>query len=174
MRGIVVVAVCWLALAPPVNAGPMEDAEAAFARNDYAAAIPLFRSLADKGDAAAEERLGDLYHSGWGVPQDRVTVAKWFMRAADHGSKSAERTLGFMMRFGTTWLDRQMLDEVVAWNRKAAERGDAVAQLYLGIMAQSVTGGVPKEYQSYTEAARWFRLAADQGLADAQLQLGIM
>ncbi len=51
-----------------------------------------------------------------------------------------------------------------------AERGDPVAQTYLGIMVE--TGrGVP---QNYTEAAMWYRRAAEQGDGLAQYSLGLL
>jgi uncharacterized protein len=51
-----------------------------------------------------------------------------------------------------------------------AERGDPVAQTYLGFMFE--TGrGVP---QNYTEAAMWYRRAAEQGDSRAQYSLGLL
>jgi len=55
------------------------------------------------------------------------------------------------------------------WYRKAADRGDALAQSQLGWLY--ATGhGVP---QDYGQAVIWFRKAADQGDAQAQFNLGI-
>ncbi|MDA9499824.1 hypothetical protein XI05_20610 [Bradyrhizobium sp. CCBAU 11357] len=51
-----------------------------------------------------------------------------------------------------------------------AERGDAAAQSYLGMLFE--TGrGVP---QNYTEAAMWYRRAAEQGDSRAQYSLGLL
>jgi hypothetical protein len=51
-----------------------------------------------------------------------------------------------------------------------AERGDPVAQAYLGFMFE--TGrGVP---QNYSEAAMWYRRAAEQGNGAAQYSLGLL
>ena len=53
---------------------------------------------------------------------------------------------------------------------KAAEQGDAEAQLNLGVMyAHGV--GAP---ENKAEAVRWFRLAAEQGDVKAQFNLGVM
>ncbi len=54
--------------------------------------------------------------------------------------------------------------------RPLAERGDAKAQLALGVMYKRGQG-VP---QDYAEAVKWYRRAAEQGNADAQYNLGIM
>ena len=51
--------------------------------------------------------------------------------------------------------------------RERAERGDAVAQRFLGL--KYYTGRGVK--QDYAEAMRWYRKAADQGDADAQFNL---
>jgi hypothetical protein len=51
-----------------------------------------------------------------------------------------------------------------------AERGDPVAQDYLGFLFE--TGrGVP---QSYSEAAMWYRRSAEQGNGTAQYSLGLL
>jgi hypothetical protein len=54
--------------------------------------------------------------------------------------------------------------------RKAAEQGDAKAQVNLGFM-YGKGKGVP---QDYAEAVKWYRKAADQGYASAQFNLGTM
>ena len=48
------------------RAGPMEDAEAADRKDDYATAIPIYRSLAEKGNVSAQKRLGFFYEIGVG------------------------------------------------------------------------------------------------------------
>ena len=58
----------------------------------------------------------------------------------------------------------------VAWYRKAAEQGHAVAQLFLGITYQNGKD-VP---QDYAAAAAWYRKAAEQGNQFAQFNLGVM
>ena len=52
----------------------------------------------------------------------------------------------------------------------AAERGDAVAQFYLGMMYDKGRG----VQRNYTTAARWYRQAAEQGDAVAQFNLALM
>ena len=51
-----------------------------------------------------------------------------------------------------------------------AEKGDAEAQVNLGLMYANGSGVVKDE----AEAVKWYRKAAEQGLADAQLSLGFM
>jgi TPR repeat protein len=52
----------------------------------------------------------------------------------------------------------------------AADRGDADAQVHLGLFHTQGRGGLPKDDR---EAARLFKLAADQGHAAAQCFLGV-
>jgi TPR repeat protein len=50
-----------------------------------------------------------------------------------------------------------------------AKAGDAVAQLYIGLVYDR---GIGVE-QNYAEAARWYQRAADQGVVSAQNNLGV-
>ncbi len=61
-----------LSFAAPVAARQLEDAEAAYAKGDYATALRLFRPLADQGNAKAQYNLGSMYPVGWGVLRDDV------------------------------------------------------------------------------------------------------
>lgn len=53
-----------------VFADPLEDGRAAYNRGDYATALKLFRSLAEQGNADAQNDLGWAYEQGIGVQQD--------------------------------------------------------------------------------------------------------
>ena len=59
--------------------------------------------------------------------------------------------------------------EALKWYLKAADQGDATAEIALGALYNNGQG-VPNDY---TEAARWYRKAADQGEAHAQYYLGL-
>ena len=85
-----------IAIAGTAVAGPIEDGEAARDRKDYATALRLFRSLAEQGDATAQEHLGVMYENGLGVPEDYAEAVHWFRRAADQGLKTAQWFLGTM------------------------------------------------------------------------------
>jgi hypothetical protein len=49
-----VVLLMLIAIRGPAVAGPLDDAEAAYGRNDYATALPLLLLLADRGNATAQ------------------------------------------------------------------------------------------------------------------------
>jgi len=72
-----------------VAAGPLEDADAAVKKRDYATAVRIIRPLAEQGDARAQYTLGVFYDNGLGVPQDRVTSYMWFDLSAAQGKEGA-------------------------------------------------------------------------------------
>jgi TPR repeat protein len=73
-----------------------EQAEAAYTRGDYAAAMQLWRSLADKGDASAQYYVGRLYEDGMGVPRNYTEAAKWYWAASAQNYTLAEVKLARM------------------------------------------------------------------------------
>jgi hypothetical protein len=89
-----------LALFGPAMAGPLEDGEAALNRSDYAAAVKIFRPLADAGNASAQGKLGKLYADGQGAPQDYAQAVGWYRKAAEQGDYVGQISLGTMYEFG--------------------------------------------------------------------------
>ncbi len=73
----------------PAAAGPLEDADAAIKKRDYATAARLVRPLAERGDANAQFMLGMFYENGLGVPQDRIRGYLWLSLAASQGRENA-------------------------------------------------------------------------------------
>jgi TPR repeat protein len=61
--------------------------------------------------------------------------------------------------------------EAVRWYRKAAEQGNADAEMWLGAMYVDGRAGLA---QDYAEAVKWYRRAAEQGNANAEMWLGVM
>jgi uncharacterized protein len=55
---------------------------------------------AKRGDVLAAERLGWLFSTGRGVPQNYREAAKWFYRAAIHGDGVAQYALGMLYNKG--------------------------------------------------------------------------
>ena len=145
-----------LASALPATAQTFEEALAAYERGDYDAAYRGFRSLAEQGDAIAQNNLGAMYDLGAGVPQDYAEAVKWYRRAAEQGDANAQNNLGAM--YGTGEGVPQDYAEAVKWYRRAAERGDANAQGNLGFMYANGRG-VP---QDYVRAHMWSNLAVSR------------
>ena len=156
LRATLTASLMLVALAGAADAGPLEDASAAYHHGDYATALRLFRPLADQGFPGAQYNLGVMYQQGKGVPQDYSEAAKWFRLAADQGVPSAQANLGFLYKQGTGV--PQDFSEALKWWRKAADQGEAVAELNLGLMYADGQG-VP---QDYVQAHMWLNLAASQ------------
>jgi len=117
-------------------AGPLEDAEAAYGRGDYATAIPLFLLLADKGDATAQYRLGHLYDAGNGVTQDYAQAVRWYRLAADQGIAAAQFGLGTMYENGHNVPQDFVLAHM--WFNLSASRGNQAAALNRDELATSM------------------------------------
>ena len=140
-------------------AGPLEDARTADQKGDYATEIRLIRPLAEQGNTIAQHRLGKMYLSGQGVPNDDVQAFVWFRKAAEQGNADAQASLGMMYVDGRGV--PQDYAQGLAWFRKAAEQGNASGQGNLGTMYNSGYG-VP---QDDAQAFAWLRKAAEQGTA---------
>ncbi len=156
---IAVVLICVIIVlgSAPSIAGTLEDAAAAYKRGNYAAALQLYRSLADKGNAIAQDSLGDMYNYGKGVPQNQAEAEQWYRLAAKQGLAKAQNNMGFLSMLKA--LRTGDYSESVKWYRLSAGQGDAHGQLALGGAYKSGLG-VP---QNYVEAAKWFLRAAEQG-----------
>lgn len=80
---------------------------------------------AQKGDAKAQEEIGDIYYDGMGVKQDYAEAAKWFYKAAVQNNSSAQYKLAMMYSNGEgVPVD---MDYAVLLLRRAASLGHAEA-----------------------------------------------
>src|SRR5215813_2876010 len=84
-----IITILMLSFAEIVVAGPLEDADAAVKRRDYATAVRLIRPLAEQGDATAQYTLGVFYDNGLGVPQDHISAYMWLNLSAAQGRDGA-------------------------------------------------------------------------------------
>ena len=153
----------------PVQAQPLQDAQAALARRDYPAARQLLEPLARDGVAQAQLQLGLLHYHGQGVPEDNEQARRWFERAARQGLAEAQFRLGTMYAFGhaAAPADEDPNRLAAQWFFEAASQGHADAQYSLGILFLTGSGVV----QSRDEAEKWIARAAAQGHADARAYL---
>jgi TPR repeat protein len=76
-----------------VFAGPWEDGMAAYNRGDYVPASRVFRTLAEQGNAKAQNVLGVMFRKGEGVPKNPVRAHMWFSFAAARGDAKAKAEL---------------------------------------------------------------------------------
>lgn len=129
-------------------------------------ALAELRAKAERGEAAAEFRLGVIYAKGDSVAKNPVEAAKWYREAADQGHLLAQYHLGKMYDTGSGVAKDPT--EAAKWYRMAAQQGDQYSQMILG-RDYEIGYGVTKDP---TEAVKWYRMAAEQGNAIAQGILG--
>jgi uncharacterized protein len=143
-----------------------QKADAAFGRNQYYAAMPVYRKLADEGDATAMAAIGTMYERGGeGVAKDVRLAAQWHMKAAEAGDSAAMQTIGldYMVGDGVP----QDYPKAALWLEKAAEAGQIQAMGAIGVLF-AYGRGVPKDLE---KAAFWLRKAAREGDPTAKQQL---
>jgi len=162
MRTLLAALTALMLLATPVVAGDFEDANAAYIAGYHQKAFRLFKSLAEQGDARAQNNLGWMYANGKGVPEDNAKAVYWYRKAAEQGDARAQNNLGWMYANGKGVPEDNA--KAVYWYHKAAEQGDARAQNNLGWMYANGKG-VPEDN---AKAVYWYRKAAEQGDSWAQ------
>ena len=173
-RQVLVAIALWCAmligsLPPAMAADDLARATALMQRNDFAAAIPLLRQLADEGNGDAQAYLGGIYLAGLGgLPRDTALAGKWLRQAARQGNATAAFNLGLMAERGEGGLAD--FSGAKAWYEQAAYGGFPMAMLKLG-EAYRNGSGTPIDLQ---RARQWLQWAAEAGLSDAQNLLGVM
>jgi hypothetical protein len=151
------------------SADDLDDQGAtAFDNGDYQAAMTLWKEAADRGNADAEDNIGQLYEEGDGVNQDYGQAMQWYQRAAQDGSASALGDIGDLYKNGSG-VERSFAT-ALQWYRKAAAQDDPHAQIEIGLMYEN--GQAVKADAG--AALQWYRKAADQGSATAQYLVGTM
>lgn len=158
-----------VALVSQAFAGPLEEADAADKRADYATALKLISPLAQQGDAGAQRRMGIMYASGRGVPEDYTEAEKWFQKAAAQGDLDAIWNIGNIHHRGRGSFQKDFV-EGEKWYLRAAERGHLPSQTSLAL-AYSMGDGVERDE---SVAAKWYERAANQGDFYAQFNLGMI
>jgi len=156
-----------LAFAANANASPLEDAEAAIGKGDYASALKLLMTLVDQDNTQAERLLGIMYIKGLGVPQDYTMGMRWMRVAANKGLAEAENDVALLYQRG--WGVERNDAEAIKWYRRAADHGMVTSQVNLAD-AYVIGRVVP---QNLDEALKWYRIAADQGSPYAENVVGI-
>ena len=125
---------------------------------------------ARNGDPEAEWGVADRYADGCKDKRGKVIVrrsaakaARWFRRAAEHGSAPAQNNLGILLGNGSGV--EKNVDEALSWLRKAFRAGNSCAAQNIAITF--------RENGDLKTAFKWFRRAAEAGDGDALIQLGI-
>lgn len=130
----------------------------AWQRSDYAAAVAIWRPLAERGDPDASFNLAQAYRLGRGVPINLAAAKIWFERAANKGHIDAQATLGLML------FENGDRAGGIKWLKIAADRGEPRALLVYGTALFNGDAVKQDRVLGYALVSR----AAAQGLAPAQ------
>lgn len=86
------------------------------------AAAQKILSLAEKGEASAQELLGGIYFLGEGTKKDYVKAKEWYEKAAEQDYAKAQTNLGMMYSDGLGV--RKDYVKAKEWFSKACENGE--------------------------------------------------
>ncbi len=84
---------------------------------------------AEQGDAEIQNRLGNIYYWGIGVPEDVAEAARWYERSAKQGNAAGQYNLGLLHEKGRGV--PKDLHEAKKWYGKAARRDYHPARIRL-------------------------------------------
>jgi len=159
MRNRIWMAVALAALmAAPGRAQTVKAGVEAWQRSDYAAAVAIWKPLAEKGDADAAFNLGQAYRFGRGVPMSLADAQTWFETAARKGHVDAQTTLGLLL------FQNGNQTGGLRWLKAAAEKGEPRAMLVYGTALFNGDGVQQNPVLGYAYVSR----AAAQGLGPAK------
>jgi TPR repeat protein len=174
-----------LASSMPVNASTLDDARAAFAKEDYAVGVAKFQEAADQGDPEALGLMGTMYFYGIGVPFDGQKAFEFNQKAAAHGRVDAQYLLSLEYQNRRNndpdkTSREQKTAESLKWLRTSeesavskAEAGDPVAQWILGQLYSDRRSFFGGDTGSPSKALGWLTKAAEQNVVSAQFSLGM-
>ncbi len=151
-------------MALPAAAQSVRAGIEAWQKGDTAAAVAIWRPLAEAGDADAAFNLGQAYRLGKGVVIDLSQAQGWLERAARKGHVDAQTTLGLLL------FQNGNRVSAMRWLSLAAEAGEARALLMVGTALYNGDGIPQDPIKAYAYVSR----AAAQGLAPAKATLADM
>ena len=141
-------------------------------QRDLSQAVHWYQQAAQQGHHIAMEKLARYYEQGKVVKQDTQTAQRLYSVAASEydvhaqkGDPSAQNSLASL--YENARGVRFNINAAVAWYKKAALQGYALAQYNIGRL---LAEGNHVE-QNIAQATYWLQLAADQGFIKAQSML---
>lgn len=119
------------------KAGSFEEAMALYEKGEFDKAVQLFRPLAEKGNSAAQDNLGQMYQQGEGVDQDYQAAIQWYRLSAKRGNAVAQYHLGQMYERGLGI--EQSYVRAHMWYTLAAAQNSNVAKSNRDYLSQQMT-----------------------------------
>jgi flagellar biosynthesis GTPase FlhF len=124
--------------------------------------------LAQKGNAEAQFKVGEMYETGFGVKEDKAQALSWITKAADQGHETA----GFKLLYwdieknGINNNNKAKLESL----RTKAKEGNPQAQYYVGKMYSRGVG----EKRDANKAISWLNKAALVGVLEAEREVAMV
>ena len=132
-----------------------------FCNIGFADELDDLKTLADSGDAVAQNDLGHLYLFGnrkLGVSIDLDKGIEYLNKAAEQNQVNAMTTIGWSYFLGGNGAE-QNNEEAIYWNKKASKLGFTVASYNMGFFYYSGLIGVK---QDLLKAKKYWLLSASQ------------
>ena len=127
-----------LLMLPAGAQADFSDGLRAFREGSFVTAYEKWLSLAENGNAKAQNNLGILYRRGLGVKMDPVEAVKWYTTSANQNFAKAQFNLGLMYKQGSGV--KKDLPTAISWYKKSAENGYHRAQYALGLRFERGNG----------------------------------
>lgn len=143
LKQILLVCVCFFALAGQAMADSLSEANRVYDTGDYEKAVKLYIPLAKSGNAEAQYVLGMMYRAGRGVPQDYNEARKWYRLAAEQGHPIAQFYLGWIYAKGKG-VPKDIIQGYMWLNIAIANADDEARKEFIvdrDSLAQSMTAG---------------------------------
>ena len=134
-----------------------------FCNIGFADELDDLKTLADSGDAIAQNDLGHLYLFGnreLGVSIDLDKGIEYLNKAAEQNQVNAMTTIGWSYFLGENGAE-QNNEEAIYWNKRASDSGFTVASYNMGFFYYSGLAGVK---QDLLKAKKYWLLSASQWL----------
>jgi|GEM_PF-928272 len=121
--------------------------------------------LAQKGNAEAQFKVGEMYETGRGVEKNMVEAKRWITRAAEQGHQAANYKLLYydLQNNGVTARNKPKLTEL----QQEAKDGNGIAQYYVGLMHSRGVG----LRRNSTVALDWLGKASTLGVTAAEAEI---
>ena len=111
-------------------------------------------AIAEKGNGAAQLRIGDFYAQGYGVEKSGKQAIEWYRKSFQNGTSQAA------WKLAQTYIEQKNWDEAATYLQVAVQDKNAAAENELGRFYEEGLGGLPKHRgQSFY----WRILAAQKG-----------
>jgi TPR repeat protein len=146
----------------------VDEAYGAYQRGYFLTALALALPRAEKGEAAAQTLIAEIYAEGLGVSQNVATASGWYALASKNGDKLASFKLAMMYQDGRgVPKSRQRAAELF---QLAVDQGSLAAKYNLALLHIEGLYAEP----NMMKAAALMKDAAEGGIAEAQYDYGTM